>query len=701
MTTTTNSASSAFETVGVNGSDVYTTPVGDSQELLALFGSLNRTMPVETLQRLLEAAYNDTTKEDLTVLAFHTRDILEGKGERALFYRMIWFLYQKDPTAIHKVLCHVSHYGAWLDLQKLIEYSAGSAKENDLLVQTIVELYAKQLLADAAAVAKTENGGKLSLAAKWVPRENKRNGWLAHKISRAMFPHVSKLHRLKLYRQLVSKVNARLDTVERKMCHDAQKTHHFADIDPAKVPSRCLLLKRPAFFNEPPKKKQKLGAGVAAVAAAMAAMDENEDGDEDGDYGDDREEKKASLRHPDDPDRMACRERFLAHVEKALAGKAKVHGKVLMPHEFVIKAATFGRFDTTGWDTLQAQWNDLRDTVRARQSLGKTVVMCDFSGSMNGMPMNVSKGLGLLCAECTSPAFRDRLLTFDSTPTWHNLARAGPTLKERLISFAGVSQGLSTNFQAAVDLVLHRLVEAQVPVGDEPDILLVLTDMGWDAANNKESYGYRSRSGSNTSGNFETHIERIRREFAAQGGWKVPTIVIWNISGKFQEYHHQSTTPGVCLVSGWSPAILKYIMQGDDLVAKLQTLTPFKLMRQVLDDARYTPIRDTLKSQSRCVWASEGEGDWVKADCEGDCEDWGTSAPVDWGDWGLESPPSPSMPGLCSDKEEEDEDKDIIPPLVAPSQTETAADTAADTAQTAAQTAESGADEIKSSCRLT
>jgi hypothetical protein len=154
---------------------------------------------------------------------------------------------------------------------------------------------------------------------------------------------------------------------------------------------------------------------------------------------------------------------------------------------------------------------------------------------------------------------------------------------------------MSTNFQAAMDLVLNRLVEASVPVGEEPDIILVITDMGWDQANvGCPSWGYYS-SPSNDTTKFETHIDRIKREFAAAGGWKMPTIVIWNVSGKFQEYHHKSDTEGVCVISGWSPAILKYIMNGEDIVEKMKTMTPYKMMRHILDDPRYDAVRGMIK----------------------------------------------------------------------------------------------------------
>ena len=78
----------SYQTTGVNGSDVYTEPVGESQELLALFGALNRDLPDEKLYILLNNAMNTSNVEDLLVLAFHTRDILEGKGERDLFYKI-------------------------------------------------------------------------------------------------------------------------------------------------------------------------------------------------------------------------------------------------------------------------------------------------------------------------------------------------------------------------------------------------------------------------------------------------------------------------------------------------------------------------------------------------------------------------------------------------------------------------------------
>ncbi len=561
---------------GVNGSDVYDMPVGKQQELLALFGALNRDLEKDKLVSLMEATKLTASLEDMAVLAFHTRDILEGKGERDLFYTMFHELYKTHPDALFRTMKEIPNFGAWFDLQKLIshgiknnyitssiprksdsDYQLMKAFKNEPIVQKVIQLYGEQLLEDS----NKENN--FTLAAKWLPREGKRNGWINLLVAQHLFPSEFAINQgfaLKKLRQMVSAINTKLNTIEMKMCHDAEGKHHFSDIDPAHVPSRCLKMKRKAFFNE------------------------NKDG---------------TIRNEDDMDRMFCRNRFLEHIQKAVKGEASVHGRRLMPHEFII--ALENRTTTqTDRDTLQAQWNDLRQSILEKGTLGKTVVMCDFSGSMESgghgsvRPIDVSKGLGLLCSECTSPAFRDRMITFDSNPTWHNVSKY-TSLNDRIQSFRGVSQGTSTNFQAAVDLILRRLVEARVPVGEEPDVLLVLTDMGWDQANNNSHYSYYNRSVDTNK--FETHITRIQEQFKSSGGWKVPTIVIWNISGKFQEYHHESNTPGTCTISGWSPTILKYILEGENIMEKLEHMTPYNMMREVLDDERYNIIRELVRDE--------------------------------------------------------------------------------------------------------
>ena len=121
---------------GVNGSDVYSVPVGKQQELLALFGALNRDLETETLYNLMTQVGN-SYNEDMMVMAFHVRDILEGKGERLLFYRMFYYLVKKG-VSVNSLLKLIPNYGGWFDLQKLIEYGM---KEKHILPIAVESRY--------------------------------------------------------------------------------------------------------------------------------------------------------------------------------------------------------------------------------------------------------------------------------------------------------------------------------------------------------------------------------------------------------------------------------------------------------------------------------------------------------------------------------------------------------------------------------
>ena len=63
-------------------------------------------------------------------------------------------------------------------------------------------------------------------------------------------------------------------------------------------------------------------------------------------------------------------------------------------------------------------------------NLSKLVALVDVSGSMSGIPMEVAIALGILVSEVTHPDFRNRLLTFETKPSWVNLSQA-KTLQEK------------------------------------------------------------------------------------------------------------------------------------------------------------------------------------------------------------------------------------------------------------------------------
>ena len=553
---------------GVNGANCYTED-GISDPRVALYTSMVRGAERKTLAKSVEKVLEfggkggytpvpvfdcgDSSDEevdhaipcsleeavcDLWLLAFQARDVRGGKGERDLFIEMFNAITMKRGTLEATALLPlVPEYGTWFDVVRLFEQSLVSKEALALIV--------KQFRADRAALK--EGGGataKISLLAKWLPREgsNTCRKTTPALIAEALYPTIMEhAARMRLYRKQCSELNAAIKTVEVPMCGGK-----WATINPGHVPGRALKLYRNAFLN-----KDKRG-----------------------------KERHQSEQHQRE-DRAACAANFKAHLGKVIAGKATVKGgNTVFPHE-IVRAISDRHVDGDEEVLLTAQWQAIRDKVSGAGAMGKCVPMCDFSGSMSGVPLEVSMALGILLSEVNAPAFCGGMLTFDSVPQWLSFPE-GASLKQKVAIAQRAGQGLNTNFEAALQMVLDRLVEHAVPVGEEPENIVVFTDMGFDAA----------RRGA-TTGQWETIVESFQRRFKAAGGWTVPKIVIWNLRAAYKDYHAKADQPGVLMLSGWSPSAMKLLTDG------IKAQTAYEGMRFVLDDARYDAVREALVNANR------------------------------------------------------------------------------------------------------
>lgn len=557
---------------GVKGSDVY---ASTGNKVLDLYIMLNRGLAESEIRAAVDSivATGDKTQlEDAFVLLFQTRDIRGGKGERKLF-ELLWAALANHRYDVLSFLFDlVPEYGCWQDLLPLATGPA-KAKIYDLMLKQLQldeQALASYAAATAAATEKDAQfpalGGsptpappkpKLSLLAKWLPREHSnRQEDRVHASALAKQANPTSHTPQAAYRKRVAAVNKALETLEITLCGG-----QWATIDPSKVPGRALKQYRGAFLNKVPRGRA---------------------------HG----RKEPST----DPDRIACAERFAAHNAKAKKGEAKVNGAdTVFPHELV-RTAISGRLDDMERDATEAQWRAIWDKVRAAGSLGRTLAMSDFSGSMgspDSIPLHVSMALGLGIAECNTGVFKDHLLTFDSTPTLHKFTAQG--FCDRLAEVEGLAQGLSTDFQAAYNLILEHLKTHAVPPGQEPTDLIVLTDMGFDAASRADPYGHYIHAVKTKD--QETHAQIARRAFKLAGealwgegkGWQAPRIVIWNLRAAYKDFQATALEEGVVQVSGWSPALLRVLMtRGAD------AMTPAAMLHAVLDDPRYTPVRSRV-----------------------------------------------------------------------------------------------------------
>jgi hypothetical protein len=563
-------------TVGVKGSDVYTAE-GVENPLVALSVQLVRGVARGTVADGVENSLKSSqsrTLEDLFVLLFQTRDIRGGKGERDAAMAMWEALLNNERTRALALdlLDLVPEYGCWQDLFKM----------SSITWSRVLAIVKKQFLKDELGVC---NGGGASLLAKWMPREGQP---MATFCASTLVPgQMFQGARMKQYRKRLAALNKAIKTVEIKMCANDWET-----IEPAKVPGRAIKKYTKAFLNE-------LGTKTKGERAPEG------------------------LRHPYSEVRMACREHFQEHFSNAASGTVKAKGAdTLFPHEVIKKAMSLisrespynpedSLVSEDEKNSLRGVWVQMVEAARAGGGLGRSLAMCDFSGSMHSSGSNgdtpywVSMALGILISEVTTDEFSHLILTFDSTPAYHQFPTYPPDLFTKLRSIHPImAQGTSTDFQKAMDLVLATLKEKRVRPGQEPENLIVLTDMNWDqACGSHEISGYTGNTYRHVvrTKPWETHIEMIRESFKRAGedmwgfghGWKMPTIVIWNIASTSPDFHAQATTEGVAMISGWSPSLFK-VLQTEGAAAAV--MTPLKALRLQLDDVRYDPVRDRVKA---------------------------------------------------------------------------------------------------------
>lgn len=532
-------------THGVKGSDVYDTT---GKTVLDLSIMLNRGLPASTIQTYLGRIFETGTLEDKIdafALAFQTRDVRGGKGERDLFYSMFSALQSLCPEAASATKPLIPMYGCWGDVRQMLVQFGWD--------QTLATTMLRQLHTDEV----TPEDQPISLCAKWAPRAHgKRWKVLAKALARELFP--GQRNADELYRHLVAKLNKRLETTEIAMCAE-----NFSSLNPAKVPGRALKLYTKAFLNQP-----SVGKYPRQISQ--------------------------------DLDRINAARMFSEHFDLSKKGLRKVNGaNTVYPHELVGKALKHILGETLltqgELDSLEAQWISIVAPIKALNTMGSALAMCDFSGSMNGDPLHVSMALGLIIAECNTGIFKDHILTFDSVPTLHKFASTG--LLNRIAEVYPLAKGTSTDFQAAYNLLIQKMIDMGVPSGSGLKDVIVLTDMGFDEAKRHKSYNYGYERAVKTESS-ETHTQIVQRAFRLAGeqlygtgnGWLAPRLVIWNLRPDYgTDFQATALETGVVQISGWSPSLLRVLTtKGAD------AMNPNAMLRAQLDDERYDPVRSAV-----------------------------------------------------------------------------------------------------------
>jgi len=597
--------------LGENCSPEFTAEgVGDLR--VSLFFKLVRNIPDHDLAQLLQdvlkvarSIQGDTDSElvcakkaafvaDAFIMAFQTRNCRGGKGERDLFYKLILHLSKDFPNTVASLMSLVPTFGSYKDWfsilllaqdqEKTVEQTRVNMKPT---VNAIVDLVRDQLLIDQRIMNEQSSNmdtedpetttNKISLLCKWAPREGHAMDALVKHLAKHVFP--TSACPKKDYRKLVAALNQAIRTTE-----VAMSSNRWDEVRFGSVPSVCMMKHRKAFLNE-------------KVKGPPPTADQMETGN----------------RHPEDEKRVACRKRLAQTLLDERCNKIK--GRQLFPHEITSK---IGEINVSGMEKLlfEKQWVDIRNSViqafeaKAASSqdstskvmnLGKIIPLSDVSGSMSGTPMEVAIALGILTSELAAPEFAHRIITFHESPSWVVLS-SEMSLHDKVETVRRAPWGGSTNFENVLELILAVAKEGNLTPEQIPD-LLVLSDMQFDEANHGNPW--------------ETQHQRIVRRFKETGievcgrEWPCPTITYWNLRGNTVGFPAQADTPGVNMLSGFSPSLMTAILQGDDMgnsaveeggvESAKSTKNPYDTLRTVLDDASYDSVRAILKQSQEGV----------------------------------------------------------------------------------------------------
>ncbi|KAL9237189.1 hypothetical protein vseg_011771 [Gypsophila vaccaria] len=238
------------------------------------------------------------------------------------------------------------------------------------------------------------------------------------------------------------------------------------------------------------------------------------------------------------------KDRFEEYLEKVKAGKATIAAGALLPHEIIAQLN-----DGEGGEVAELQWKRMVDDLAKGGKLNNCMAICDVSGSMCGVPMEVSVALGLLISELSERPWKGKLITFSEKPQFHTIN--GGTLLQKTNFIRHMDWGMNTNIQGAFDRILEVAVAGEVPEEQMIKRLFVFSDMEFDKAS--------------TSQNWETDYMVIQSKFKAAGYKNVPEIVFWNLR------HSRATPvpcnqPGVALVSGYSKNLVTLFLEGGGVI---------------------------------------------------------------------------------------------------------------------------------------
>jgi hypothetical protein len=490
---------------------------------------------------------------------FYLRNIRgPGKRERMLFFYLLQKVHSVFPQTITALLSAVPDYGRFDDFNKIINifYPMGHSGTN--VVDASIEWFIKNLEADCVQVfgksikiitldeSKAKNkeivilnkaelithkkGMRLSLAAKWIKREGKKDADLPrYLIMKKLFPKIYDVkdplttqkrlsYAQAVLRNIVSAITQLSEVGEVMMC--AQTGRNWADINIENAPAGFGTKYRKALLNE-----SKTGPSTR-------------------------------------DDRIKCKENTLKVI---MEGKLKGANSDLDKLSKIIYYADLAKTSPDERAFINQQWNDLVKSIREMiETVPKgddyidpknIIPVVDTSGSMQQVNViHIAIGLGILGATLSN--IPGCLISFSDKPELFSLDFEKDIFDQFQTIMRG-PMGYSTNIDATYRILLDLMQENKVEKANFA--LLFLTDCQFD----QQVYIEGLEPDVDKKVAYQTvFYERMEAAFKEKG-YTLPRTIFWNLDGSGQGFPALATSSGIQMVSGFSQTIMNQVMTGD------------------------------------------------------------------------------------------------------------------------------------------
>lgn len=589
---------------GKNGHDEYAWSEYTKERIVQFNYQLVRTSKESEIIHLADILYNiikdlqdnlengklllEEFQEQIVLLyklVGYTRDIIDGKGEYMLAYMQILVWYGFYPRLSKFLLksfvvmpkSEIHPYGSWKDMKYFCNYCKEQTGDNNHpLIQYAIELTNQQLANDT----ETTND-KISLVAKWVPREKQpKFSWLFKKMAHSYFKEylttctnddILQQKRAKNkcemeYRQLISGLNRRLDTTQIKQCENK-----WSQIEPSNITSQTLFKQRKAFLNMPNDKQ-----GLTDETKIM---------------------RKTTK------DRLYCRDNIIKYIESNDSSSCVKKTPHIQLNEYVKTAIEMiDQDDTTNQvesNLLNTLW---KQNAYNNQPLRPMVAMIDTSLSMlKNDALYFALGLGIRVAE-KNAYFGKQIMTFGKTSKWHNLEDCEDfvTTVRAIITNNHCDTTPSSpmyldecsNLYDGIDKLLETIVETKMPEKQVAEMgIVIFSNMKFIKEQNQ------------LSTDFITVYEAIKRKYENAGqkainkAYTLPHIVFWNMEST-HGFPCLSIHPNVTMISGNNPKLLNLFQDklGNSYYSESYSpnITPFTKMKECLKNARYKCLEEEI-----------------------------------------------------------------------------------------------------------